>query len=109
MVMVRGGRVRPRLDQVPDFLKTRLSRDFAWLLPELRFRKNVRDQAHPPKKRAFTSRAYRIDASTIVFITPMLVLLETQSLRSHALYLFTEYVDPVVEQRVLRLLCIAGT
>jgi hypothetical protein len=63
----------------------------------------------PTKKRAFTSRAYRIDASTIVFITPMLVLLVTQSLRSHALYLFTEYVDLVVEQRVLRLLCIAGT
>jgi hypothetical protein len=39
----------------------------------------------------------------------MLVLLETQSPRSHALYLFTEYVDLVVEQRVLRLLCIAGT
>jgi hypothetical protein len=29
------------------------------------------------------------------------VLLETQSLRSHALYLFTEHLDLVVEQRVL--------
>jgi hypothetical protein len=31
-----------------------------------------------------------------------------KSRRSHALYLFTEYVDLVVKQRVLRLLCIAG-
>ena len=34
-------------------------------------------------------------------ITLTLVLLETQSLRSHALYLFTEHLDLVVEQRVL--------
>ena len=37
-----------------------------------------------------TSRAYRTRVSTIAFITPALVLLEAQSLRSHALYLFIE-------------------
>jgi hypothetical protein len=36
-------------------------------------------------------------------------MLETQSLRPHALYLFIERVDLVVEQCVLRLFCIAGT
>ena len=41
------------------------------------------------------------NVSTIAFITLTLVLLETQSLRSHALYLFTEHLDLVVEQRVL--------
>jgi hypothetical protein len=47
--------------------------------------------------------------STIAFITLPLVLLETQSLQSHALYLFIERVDLVVEQCVLRLLCVAST
>jgi hypothetical protein len=45
------------------------------------------------KRERSTSRAYRIDASTIVLITPTLVLFETRSRRSHVLYLFTEYVD----------------
>ncbi len=49
-----------------------------------------------------------MDVST-AFITLTLVPLLTQSLRSHALYLFTECVDLVVEQGVLRLPCIGGT
>jgi hypothetical protein len=63
----------------------------------------------PKKTRAFNFQDISNDASTTVFITPALVLLETRSLRSHALDLFTEYVHFVVEPRVLRLLCIAGT
>jgi len=47
--------------------------------------------------------------STIAFITLTLVLLKTQSLGSHPLYLFIECADLVGEQCVLRLLCIVGT
>jgi hypothetical protein len=38
-----------------------------------------------------------IDVSTIAFIALALVLLETQSLRPHALYLFIERIDLVIE------------